>query len=97
MIVTLALASGVVPAWLAMKGVEWIADRRRLRYTIEGSVLTGVAVGVYAAWVAAVMLTPSWSFLVAIVVVPLVALVVVVLAVLAVTSLQEWRRNRKPR
>lgn len=93
-IVTVALASGVVPAWFAMKGVEWIADRRRFRYTIEGSVLTVVGVGVYAVWVAAVMLTPGWSVLVGIVMVPLVALVGVVLAA---AWLQKWRRARKPR
>jgi hypothetical protein len=93
-IVTIALAIGVVPAWLATKGVEWIADRRRFRYTIEGYVLTVVAVGVYAVWVAAVMLTPAWSVLVGIVVVPLVGLVGVVLAA---AWLQEWRRTRNPR
>lgn len=94
LIVMIALASGVVPAWLAMKGVEWIADRRRFRYSVEGFVLTVVAVGVYAVWVAAVMLTPAWSILMGIVVVPLVALVGVVLAA---AWLQEWRRTRKPR
>lgn len=93
LIVAIVLACGVIPALLATKGVEWFADRLRFRYAIEGSVLTVVAIGVYAIWVAAVILTPAWSFLMGSVLIPLVALVGVVLAV---SWLQEWRRSSKP-
>ncbi len=97
LIVTIALAIGVVLALLAMKGVERMVDRFGLRYTLEGPVLKAAALGVYGVWVAALMLTPLWSLLEGPVVIIVLALVALLGVVLAQSWLEDRRRSQKQR